>query len=252
MESNGDQAMIQVRNLRKSFGAINAIQDVSFQAPDGHITGLLGPNGAGKTTTLRIIYGIINPDSGSAQVDGFDTCRQTLEVQRRIGTLPDSHGLYPRLTARENIRYYGRLHGLSGERLEQLITRLIHMLEMEDIEDRRTEGFSSGQRVKVAIARALVHDPQNVILDEPTNGLDVMSTRSMRAFIRQLSEQGKCVLFSSHIMQEVSALCDNIAILSQGQVVANGTPSTILSTTGKDDLEDAFVAVIGSEEGLLK
>lgn len=244
--------MIKVQNLHKSFGKINAIQDVTFEAPNGHITGLLGPNGAGKTTTLRIIYGIIHPDSGSAQVDGYDTHRQTLEVQRRIGTLPDSHGLYPRLTSRENIRYYGRLHGLSGEMLEQQISRLILMLEMEDIEHRRTEGFSSGQRVKVAIARALVHNPQNVILDEPTNGLDVMSTRAMRLFIRRLSEEGKCVLFSSHIMQEVSALCDNIAILSQGQVVASGTPSMILSSTGKEDLEEAFVAVIGSEEGLIK
>jgi sodium transport system ATP-binding protein len=244
--------MIQVQDLHKSFGSVKAIQGINFQAPDGQITGLLGPNGAGKTTTLRILYTIIKPDQGTALVDGYDTTRQTLEVQRRIGALPDSHGLYPRLTARENIRYYGRLHGLGGEKLEAHINSLIRLLDMQDIEHRRTEGFSSGQRIKVAIARALVHDPKNVLLDEPTNGLDVMSTRSMRAFIRRLSEEGKCVLFSSHIMQEVSALCDFIAILSLGEVVASGTPAQLLSSTGQSNLEDAFVAAIGSAEGLVE
>ncbi len=244
--------MIQVQGLYKSFKNVKAIQGVSFQALNGQITGLLGPNGAGKTTTLRILYTVIQPDAGSAVVDGYNTVKQSIEVQRCIGALPDSHGLYPRLTARENIRYYGRLHGLNGEKLEKQIDELIQLLEMHDIENRRTEGFSSGERVKVAIARALVHDPQNVLLDEPTNGLDVMSTRSMRAFIRRLSERGKCVLFSSHIMQEVSALCDNIVIISRGEVAASGTPQQILASTGQTNLEDAFVAAIGSEEGLLK
>lgn len=246
--------MILTENLHKSFGTpdkpVKAVNGVSFIAPNGQITGLLGPNGAGKTTTLRILYTLIRPDSGAASIDGFDTVRQAKEVQRRIGALPDSQGLYPRLTTRENIRYYGQLQGLAGAELENRIDRLIRLLEMQDIDSRRTEGFSSGQRVKVAIARALIHDPPNILLDEPTNGLDVMSTRSMRQFIRRLSEEGKCVLFSSHIMQEVSALCDNIYIISKGVVVAGGSPREIQAATHQDNLEDAFVAAIGTEEGL--
>jgi sodium transport system ATP-binding protein len=242
--------MIQVENLHKSFGKVNALKGVSFTAPNGKITGLLGPNGAGKTTCLRILYTLLHPDQGWTKIDGFNPLKDTLEVQRHIGALPDSHGLYPRLTTRENIRYYGQLHGLRGEELEKRIDRLIQLLDMQDIELRRTDGFSSGQRVKVAIARALVHQPQNVLLDEPTNGLDVMSTRSMRTFIRGLRDEGKCILLSSHIMQEISALCDNIVILNRGEVVASGTPEDILSSTGKLNLEDAFVAAIGSEEGL--
>jgi len=242
--------MIQVENLHKSFGKVNALKGVSFTAPNGQITGLLGPNGAGKTTCLRILYTLLHPDQGWTKIDGFNPLKDTLEVQRHIGALPDSHGLYPRLTTRENIRYYGQLHGLRGEELEKRIDRLIQLLDMQDIELRRTDGFSSGQRVKVAIARALVHQPQNVLLDEPTNGLDVMSTRSMRTFIRGLRDEGKCILLSSHIMQEISALCDNIVILNRGEVVASGTPEDILSSTGKLNLEDAFVAAIGSEEGL--
>jgi sodium transport system ATP-binding protein len=242
--------MIQVDNLHKSFGKVNALNGVSFIAPDGQITGLLGPNGAGKTTTLRILYTLLRPDQGSAQVDGLDTLKDTLLAQRRIGVLPESHGLYPRLTARENIRYYGKLHGLSGKELEDRIAELVRLLDMQDIEKRRTDGFSSGQRVKVAIARALIHQPQNILLDEPTNGLDVMSTRSMRAFIRSLRDEGKCVLLSSHIMQEISALCDQIIILYRGEVISRGTPQEILAATGKENLEDAFVAAIGTEEGL--
>lgn len=244
--------MIQVNSLYKSFGAVEALRGVSFTAPDGCITGLLGPNGAGKTTTLRILYTLLKPDSGTASINGYDTVSQSLEVQTNIGVLPESHGLYPRLTARENIRYYGQLRGLSGDQLEQKISHLIELLEMSDIADRRSDGFSSGQRVKVAIARSLVHDPSNVLLDEPTNGLDVMSTRAMRSFIRRLKEAGKCVLFSSHIMQEVSALCDNIIILNRGEVVACGSPEELLRTTGQSNLEEAFVSAIGSEEGLLR
>jgi len=244
--------MIRVQNLHKSFGAVTALRGVSFTAPNQCITGLLGPNGAGKTTTLRILYTLLNPDEGTATIDELDAQSQKLQVQGRIGALPDSQGLYPRLTARENIRYYGRLQGLSGKKLEDSIDRLISMLEMEDIEHRRTEGFSSGQRVKVAIARALVNDPPNVLLDEPTNGLDVMSTRAMRAFIRRLRDEGKCVLFSSHIMQEVAALCENIIIIHRGEVVASGTPGDLLSSTGQTNIEDAFVSVIGSEEGLVR
>lgn len=244
--------MIEVKKLQKSFGNFMALKDVGFGALDGQITGLLGPNGAGKTTALRILYTVMRPDAGSASVDGFDTQHSTIEVQKRIGVLPDNHGLYPRLTARENIRYFGRLHGLAGKPLEQEIDRLITLLDMQDIDNRPTEGFSSGERVKVAIARALVHQPHNIILDEPTNGLDVVSTRTMRTFIRRLRDEGKCVLFSSHIMQEVSALCDQIVIIHQGQVVACGSAADILKMTGKENLEDAFVAAIGSEEGLVR
>jgi sodium transport system ATP-binding protein len=244
--------MIEVKELYKSFGEVKAVNGASFSAPDGQITGLLGPNGAGKTTTLRILYTLLEPDGGSARVDGFDCQSDRLQVQRRIGALPESHGLYPRLTARENIRYYGRLHGLKGQALEQNIDHMIKLLEMKDIEHRRSEGFSSGQRVKVAIARALVHQPQNILLDEPTNGLDVMSTRAMRAFIRRLEDEGKCVLFSSHIMQEVTALCKNIVIIHMGRVVASGTSEELLQATGQPTLEDAFVSAIGSEEGLIR
>jgi sodium transport system ATP-binding protein len=242
--------MIEVNDLYKSFGEVKAVDGISFKAPDGQITGLLGPNGAGKTTTLRILYTLLVPDRGIATVDGFDCQTERLQVQRIIGALPENHGLYPRLTARENIQYYGRLQGLHGVALEKSIDHMIKLLDMSDIEHRRSEGFSSGQRVKVAIARALVHQPQNILLDEPTNGLDVMSTRAMRTFIRRLEEEGKCVLFSSHIMQEVSALCDNIVIIDKGKVVASGTSDELLKTTGQTSLEDAFVSAIGSEEGL--
>jgi sodium transport system ATP-binding protein len=244
--------MIRVQHLKKSFGAVQAVKDVSFSADNGQITGLLGPNGAGKTTTLRVIYTLLKPDSGSASVDGFDTQTDTQEVLKRIGALPDAHGLYPRLSARENVRYYGRLHGLAGGALENRIDQLCKTLEMDDFIDRRTEGFSNGQRVKVSIARALVHDPRNVLLDEPTNGLDVMSTRAMREMIRRLRDEGKCVVFSSHIMQEVSALCDNIVVIGSGMVAAQGTADELKRATGRETLEDAFVAAIGSEEGLQK
>jgi sodium transport system ATP-binding protein len=242
--------MINVTHLHKSFGKVIAVNDVSFSAPDGQITGLLGPNGAGKTTTLRILYTLVKPDHGKAEIDGYDVLQQPLLVQQRIGALPDAHGLYPRLTSRENIRYYGRLQGLQGEELERQIDNLVKLLDMQEIENRRTDGFSTGQRVKVAIARALVHEPRNILLDEPTSGLDVMSTRTMRTFIRRLRDEGKCLLFSSHIMQEVSALCDNIVIINQGEVVASGSPAALLEITGRANLEDAFITAIGSEEGL--
>ncbi|GAB4217263.1 MAG: ATP-binding cassette domain-containing protein [Roseiflexaceae bacterium] len=227
-----------------------AVDDVSFSAPDGKITGLLGPNGAGKTTTLRILYTLLRADRGAALVDGFDAAEQPGEVQQCIGVLPDSLGLYPRLTAREHIRYFGELHGLSGAALERNIDTLIDMLDMHDIANRRADGFSQGQRLKVAIARAIVHEPRTILLDEPTNGLDVMSTRAMRALIRRFRDEGRCVLFSSHIMQEVAALCDQIVVIARGRVVASGTPDELRAATGQASLEDAFVAAIGSEEGL--
>lgn len=243
--------MIEVKNLHKTFGKVAALQGVSFTAADGQITGLLGPNGAGKTTTLRILYTLLRPDKGAAMVDGLDTQKDTLAVQARIGALPDSHGLYPRLTARENIRYFGRLHGLNGKPLEDRIDALILLLDMQEIADRRSDGFSSGERMKVAIGRSLVHAPNNIMLDEPTNGLDVISTRAMRSLIQRLRDEGKCVLFSSHVMQEVSALCEQIVVIAHGQHVASGTPAELLKTTGQKSLEDAFVHAIGSEEGLM-
>jgi sodium transport system ATP-binding protein len=242
--------MIEVVDLHKSFGKVKAVQGVSFTAPDGAITGLLGPNGAGKSTTLRMLYTLLKPDSGTARVDGHDVTQAPLEVQKRLGALPDARGLYARLTARENVRYYGHLHGLKGEELERRIDTLIKMLDMTEIADRRTDGFSTGERLKVAIARALVHQPRNVLLDEPTNGLDVMSTRAMRDVIRRLRDTGQCVLFSSHIMQEVAALCDHIVIIAHGKVAARGSADDLRRQTGQTNLEDAFVAVIGSEEGL--
>ncbi len=242
--------MIEIMDVHKSFGSIQALRGVSFQAPDGHITGLLGPNGAGKTTTLRILYTVLKPDRGSATVDGHNTLTDAREVQRRIGALPDAHGLYPRLTARENIRYYGRLQGLKETELEENIDGIMAMLEMKEIADRRTGGFSHGERLKVAIARALVHEPRNILLDEPTNGLDVMSIRNIRAFIRRLRDEGKTVLFSSHVMQEVSALCDRIVVIGRGQVAASGTAEELREQTGQSNLEDAFVSIIGSDEGL--
>jgi sodium transport system ATP-binding protein len=244
--------MIEAAGLRKRFGDVVAVDDVSFRAEAGAITGILGPNGAGKTTTLRMLCSLIRPDAGSARIDGCDVAEQPEEVRRRIGVLPDVSGLYPRLTAREHVRYFGRLHGFGGGELEGRIERLMQTLDLVAVADRSTQGFSHGERMKVAIARALVHEPRTVLLDEPTNGLDVMSTRTMRGLIHRLRDDGKCVLFSSHIMQEVSALCDVVVVIAKGRVVARGTPAELLESTGAESLEDAFVQAIGSDEGLEK
>ena len=242
--------MIEVRDLHKHFAAVKAVDGVSFTARDGEITGLLGPNGAGKTTTLRMLYTLMQPDRGQVLVDGIDVARDALAVRRQLGVLPDARGLYKRLSARENIDYFARLQGMDESLIRLRCEQLVKALDMADIADRRTEGYSQGQRVKTAIARALVHDPRNVILDEPTNGLDVMATRSMRRFMRQLKDEGRCVLFSSHIMQEVAALCDRIVVIAHGRVVADATPDALRVQTGEANLEDAFVKIIGSEEGL--
>ncbi len=239
--------MIRAENLVKRFDAVSAVRGVSFNAPDGSITGLLGPNGAGKTTTLRMISTLVQPSEGSAMVDGLDVRAEPLAVRTRIGMLSDARGLYSRLTARENIAYYGELRGLAPGALEASIAKLADWLDMRAFLDRRTEGFSQGERMKVAIARALVHDPPNVILDEPTNGLDVMTTRSLREVIRRLKSEGKCVLFSSHVMQEVSALCDEIVIIARGEVVASGRSAALLFASGQASLEDAFVHFAGGE-----
>jgi sodium transport system ATP-binding protein len=240
--------MIEVRNLRKQFGEVVAVDDVSFTVPDGQVTGLLGPNGAGKTTILRALYGLVDADRGDVLVDGVNVASASRQARQRMGVLPDSRGLYVRLTAREHLRYYGRLQGLTAQAVEQSIERIVTQLEMEAIIDRRVAGFSHGERVKVAVGRALVHEPANVLLDEPTNGLDVGATRAMRRLIRGMRAAGKCVLFSSHIMQEVVALCDRIVIISCGRTVAQGTPDEILSATLHSNLEDAFVALTGIDE----
>jgi sodium transport system ATP-binding protein len=242
--------MIEVKDLHKAFGDVRAVNGVSFTARDGEITGLLGPNGAGKTTTLRMLYTLMTPDAGQVLVDGVDAAADPLAVRRQLGVLPDARGLYKRLTAAENIDYFGGLHGVPANLLRERREALIDALEMRDIAGRRTEGFSQGQRVKTAIARALVHDPRNVLLDEPTNGLDVMATRAMRRFMRQLKDEGRCVLFSSHIMQEVAALCDRIVVIAHGRVVADETPAALLAQTGETSLDDAFVKIIGTDEGL--
>ena len=244
--------MIEVKGLHKEFGKgkVIAVDEVSFTAQDGVVTGLLGPNGAGKTTTLRMLTGLIEPDRGTASIDGEEVARDPIGARRKLGVLPDARGLYPRLTAREHIDYFGELHGLSGAALTRQADQLIDLLEMREIIDRRVEGFSHGERVKVALARALVHQPRNVLLDEPTNGLDVISTRAVREIIRRLRSEGRCVLFSSHVMQEVSALCDRIVVIARGRVVAFGTPDELRARAGTENLEEAFVAVIGSDAGL--
>ena len=245
--------MIRVDGLRKSFGKkgdVQAVRDVALLAPDGEITGLLGPNGAGKTTLLRMLATLILPDAGTASIDGLDVVRDRYAVREGIGVLSDARGLYPRLTARENIRYYGALHGMAGAALEARIEQLIGTLGLTSIADRRAQGFSQGEKMKVAIARALVHDPRTILLDEPTNGLDIMSVRALRAQLRDLRAEGKCILFSSHVMQEVAALCDRIVILGQGRVVASGTAAELIAQSGAATLEDAFVALLGTGEGL--
>ena len=240
--------MILVEDLHKHFGEVAAVDGISFAAPDGQVTGLLGPNGAGKTTTLRMLYGLMRPDGGRIEVDGAAVASDPQAAQAKMGILPDSRGLYPRLTPREHLRYFGQLHQQSGADLDARIDELVALLDMGAIIDRRTEGFSQGERVKTALGRALVHDPANVILDEPTNGLDVMATRAMRGLIRRMRAEGKCVLFSSHIMQEVSALCDRIIIISTGRIVASGTPGELRDQSGQDNLDDAFVARTGLDE----
>lgn len=242
--------MIVAEHLHRAFGAIEAVRDVSFCAADGQITGLLGPNGAGKTTTLRMLYALLKPDRGRVEIDGIDTQRDLVGARRRLGVLPDSRGLYKRLTARENIEYFGQLQGLRGAELVRRTDEVIAALGLADIEQRRTEGFSQGQRVKTAIARALVHQPQNLLLDEPTNGLDVMATRSLRTFLMAQREAGRCIVISTHIMQEVAALCDHIVVIARGGVVASGSAEALRAQTGEANLEDAFVKIIGSGEGL--
>jgi sodium transport system ATP-binding protein len=239
--------MIEALHLAKSFGETRALRGLSFAARDGRISGLLGPNGAGKTTALRILYGLLKADGGSVTVDGIDVGKDTLQARRRLGALPDVQGLYPRLTARENVYYFGRLHGIGETQLKRRTDELIEKLDMRSIADRRAQGFSHGERMKTSLARTLVHDPRNVLLDEPTNGLDVPSVRALRKIILELKADGRCVVFSSHVMQEVAALCDDIVIVARGEAVASGSPDDIRREAGCEDLEEAFVRLAGPE-----
>ncbi len=247
--------MIVANDLSKTFVGVPgqpkrrvvAVESVSFNAQDGRITGLLGPNGAGKSTTLRMLATLVHPDSGQAIIDGYSITENVLAVRQQLGFMPHNAGIYPRLTTRENISYYARLCGLNKKTTDIRVDELVNLLDMEKFADRRSDGFSQGQKTKVALARALVHQPQTILLDEPTNGLDVMATRGLRKIIRQLAEAGHCIVFSSHIMQEVAALCDEIAIISDGNISMTGTLDSLLTHTGQSSLEDAFVSAIGGE-----
>jgi sodium transport system ATP-binding protein len=242
--------VIEAAALCKRFGSVEAVSDVSFTARNGEITGLLGPNGAGKSTCLRMMYGVLTPDGGSARIDGLDVRGETSAARAHLGVLPHAAGLYNNLTARENVDYFGALHGMGRERLDRRTAELARALGMESFLDRRVKGFSQGQRIKVALARALVHDPGNLILDEPTNGLDVMAIRGLRDLLQALKAEGRCILFSSHVMQEVAALCDRVVIIGQGRVLGDGTPQSLRERSGAQSLEEAFLKILGGPGGI--
>lgn len=242
--------MIQVKNLTKCIGDVQALDNLSFDAHNGQITGLLGPNGAGKTTCLRSLFGLLMPDTGVAVVDGIDVMSDPLAAKRHLGLFPDPFGLYERLTPREYISYFAQLSGLSQLHAMQATANVIQNLDMVDIADRRCKGFSQGQRMKTALAQAIVHSPRNLVLDEPTRGLDVMSIRLLRKLLANLRQQGHCILFSSHVMQEVAALCDRVVVIANGKVIAAGEPIELCQQTGCDSLEDAFISLIGTDEGI--
>jgi sodium transport system ATP-binding protein len=241
--------VIEVQDLRKQFGTVRALDGVSFEALDGRITGLLGPNGAGKSTCLRILSTVLAPNGGRARVGGTDLADSPLAARRALGVLPHGSGLYPQLTARENIEYYGRLHGMAEPLLKQRTDALVARLDLGAIADRRAKGFSQGERTKVALARALVHEPQHLLLDEPTSGLDVMATRHLRDWLRELRAQGRCVLLSSHVMQEVEALVDDLVIIAGGRVTLTGTPAGLAQRFPGRSLEEIFVAAVSGQVG---
>jgi sodium transport system ATP-binding protein len=242
--------MIEASNLSKRFGAVEAVRNISFVARDGEITGILGANGAGKSTCLRMLYGVLTPDDGEARIDGMDIHGEVSKALAHLGVLPHAAGLYGNLTARENIHYFGSLHGLDAGRLAARTAELSRILGLQSFIDRRAKGFSQGQRIKTALARALVHDPGNIVLDEPTNGLDVMAIRSLREMLLALKRQGRCVLFSSHVMQEVAALCDRVVIIGHGRVLADASVQSIRERSGAASLEEAFLQVLGDTEGV--
>jgi sodium transport system ATP-binding protein len=242
--------MIEVQEVRKQFGAVQALGGVSFSARDGQITALLGPNGAGKTTLLRTLVGLLRRDHGSVSIDGVDPERDPLAVRRNIGFLTDQFGLYERLSTREYLTYFGELNGMSGPALRQRIDEVSALLQMDDILERRTKGFSQGQRIKAALARTLLHRPRHLLLDEPSRGLDVMSTRALRHALAALRAEGCCVIMATHVMQEVTHLCDDVIVIAKGHTVAQGSPEELCRRTGIANLEDAFVSLVGTEEGI--
>ena len=239
--------MIEAQGLIKRFGTVTAVGGVTLRAADGRITGLLGPNGAGKSTTLRMLYTVLAPDGGEAWIDGISILDEPLEARRHMGVLPHGAGLYPNLTARENIEYFGALQGLARRVRRARTAELIRRLEMDAFADRAAKGFSQGQRVKTALARALVHEPRNVLLDEPTNGLDVMAVRTLRRILVELRSEGHCILFSSHVMQEVAALCDELIVIAGGTVLVQATPEELKVRADTPSLEEAFVRLVGLE-----
>ena len=243
--------MIEAQEVRKHFGAVQALGGVSFTARDGQITALLGPNGAGKTTLLRTLVGMLKRDHGTIAVDGTDPERDPLAVRANIGFLTDQFGLYERLSTREYLTYFGELNGMEKGALRQRIDEVSEMLAMDDILERRSKGFSQGQRIKVALARALLHRPRHLLLDEPTRGLDVMSTRAVRHALSTLRKDGCCVVMATHVMQEVSHLCDDVIVIAKGHTVAQGTPDELCRRTGIANLEDAFVRLVGTDEGIV-
>lgn len=240
--------MIEIEHISKSFGSIEALKEVSLHLDSGHIIGLLGLNGAGKSTLMRLLYGLLQPTQGRILVDGIDVQKQPDQVRRLLGVLPDDTGLYKRLTARENIAYFGQLHGLNPQRLKKHSDELMDILGMHNIADRQAEGFSLGERMKTALARAIVHQPSHILLDEPTNGLDVITTRAVRRLLMNLRAEGRCVLFSSHLMHEVNHLCDRVIIIAHGRIVADGSIQQVVAQTGANSLEDAFVQLTHAEE----
>ena len=241
--------MIEVHEVRKQFGAVQALGGVSFSARDGQITALLGPNGAGKTTLLRTLVGLLKRDHGSISIGGVDPEKDPLAVRRDIGFLTDQFGLYERLTTREFLTFFGELNGMGGAGLQNRIAEVSDLLAMDDILERRTKGFSQGQRIKVALARTLLHRPRHLLLDEPSRGLDVMSTRALRRALASLREDGCCVIMATHVMQEVTHLCDDVIVIAKGHTVAQGSPADLCERTGIANLEDAFVSLVG-EEGI--
>jgi sodium transport system ATP-binding protein len=243
--------MIQVEEVRKRFGQVHALENVGFTARDGQTTALLGPNGAGKTTLLRILVGLLKRDGGKVEIDGVDPARDPLRVRRDIGFLTDQFGLYERLTTREHLVYFAQLHGMDAPAIRSRVDETVGMLAMEDIIDRRARGFSQGQRIKVALARALLHRPRHFLLDEPSRGLDVMSTRALRRVLTTLREQGSCIIMATHVMQEVTHLCDDVIVIAKGKTVAQGSPQALCELTGIANLEDAFVNLVGTDEGIV-
>lgn len=242
--------MIEVHEVRKQFGAVQALGGVSFVARDGQITALLGPNGAGKTTLLRLLVGLLKRDHGSIAIDGVDPAHDPMAVRANIGFLTDQFGLYERLSTREYLTYFGELNGMTPAAVHARIDQVSELLAMDDIVERRAKGFSQGQRIKVALARTLLHRPRHLLLDEPSRGLDVMSTRALRGALTALRQDGCCVIMATHVMQEVTHLCDDVIVIAKGHTVAQGSPQELCRRTGIANLEDAFVSLVGTEEGI--